>query len=243
MAKDPAMLFYTSDFLTGTLFMTNEQVGIYVRLLCAQHQHGGMIDKTSFNSIVGNHNIIRGKFVEVDDGFFNERLMIEMDKRKVKSSNLSANATVRWKKAKQKDNKCNAIASDLNMPTEDANENVNEDRNKNEVKKKISKKLTDEEWLKSIKDNPAYQHIEIDRELAKMDAWLSTQPGRKKTRRFIINWLNKVEKPVSLKPVVNKNEPPRPDILDMPDITEKQRQKNINGVKNIVKKLADRRGF
>ena len=50
MAKDPAFLFYTSDFLTGTMFMTNEQVGIYIRLLCSQHQHGGIIDKISFNS-------------------------------------------------------------------------------------------------------------------------------------------------------------------------------------------------
>jgi uncharacterized protein YdaU (DUF1376 family) len=49
MAKDPAFLFYPSDFLTGTMFMNNEQIGIYIRLLCSQHQHGGVIDKISFN--------------------------------------------------------------------------------------------------------------------------------------------------------------------------------------------------
>jgi hypothetical protein len=26
-----------------------------------------------------------------------------------------------------------------------------------------------------------------------MDAWLLAHPGRKKTRQFVINWLNKVE--------------------------------------------------
>ena len=38
--KDPAFLFYSSDFLTGTMFFTDEQVGKYIRLLCAQHQKG-----------------------------------------------------------------------------------------------------------------------------------------------------------------------------------------------------------
>jgi len=31
--KDPAVLFYTQDFLTGTFTMTDEQVGKYIRLL------------------------------------------------------------------------------------------------------------------------------------------------------------------------------------------------------------------
>jgi hypothetical protein len=29
-----------------------------------------------------------------------------------------------------------------------------------------------------------------------MDAWLLARPGRKKTRQFVINWLNKVEVPL-----------------------------------------------
>jgi len=40
MGKDPAFLFYSSDFTIGTQFMTDEQVGKYIRLLCAQHQTG-----------------------------------------------------------------------------------------------------------------------------------------------------------------------------------------------------------
>ena len=48
MNKDPAFLFYTSDFLTGTMFMTDEEVGVYIRLLCVQHQHGGLIEKDIF---------------------------------------------------------------------------------------------------------------------------------------------------------------------------------------------------
>jgi uncharacterized protein YdaU (DUF1376 family) len=121
MAKDPAFLFYPSDFNMGTMFMSNEQVGIYIRLLCAQHQHGGLIDKASFNATVNGSEIIRSKFVEAEDGFFNERLMHEMILRKQKSINLTANAVKRWERHNQMKCKSNAIVCDLDMPIEDVN--------------------------------------------------------------------------------------------------------------------------
>ncbi len=40
MAKDPAFLFYSSDFYMGTVGMTDAQVGQYIRLMCLQHQKG-----------------------------------------------------------------------------------------------------------------------------------------------------------------------------------------------------------
>lgn len=100
MSKDPAFLFYPSDFLTGTIFMSNEQVGIYIRLLSSQHQHGGIIGKIAFNSMVGNNEIIRDKFIETETGFYNERLTCEMDKRNKKSNNMSETAKDVWKKRK-----------------------------------------------------------------------------------------------------------------------------------------------
>lgn len=121
MAKDPAFLFYTQDFLTGTIFMTDEEVGKYIRLLCAQHQHGGLIDKTSFRVTVGNSKLLKEKFIETEDGFYNNRLMVEMVKRERKSTNLSANARKRWDMQKQ----CNSNATA--MPTEDEDENENKD--------------------------------------------------------------------------------------------------------------------
>lgn len=111
MAKDPAILFYTSDFLTGTMFMTDSQVGKYMRLLCAQHQHNGFISKDSFNQIVGDDKILREKFKESENGFFNERLSEEMAKRKQKSNKMAANA-------KQKQSKSKAVV----VPIESENE-------------------------------------------------------------------------------------------------------------------------
>lgn len=104
MSKDPAFLFYPADFLTGTMFMSHEQIGIYVRLLCSQHQHGGLIDKISFNTLVGDNSMLRSKFIECETGFYNERLAIEMDKRNKKSNNLSKAAKDVWDKRKAEKN-------------------------------------------------------------------------------------------------------------------------------------------
>lgn len=59
---------------------------------------------------------------------------------------------------------------------------------------------SDEAWLSKIRALPAYAGINIDRELSKMDAWFLSPKGkgRKKTRGFILNWLNKIDVPVSI---------------------------------------------
>jgi len=54
--------------------------------------------------------------------------------------------------------------------------------------------ISDVEWLESTK--ALYPGMNVDVELRKMDAWISTRPGKQKTRRFIVNWLNRVEMPV-----------------------------------------------
>lgn len=60
------------------------------------------------------------------------------------------------------------------------------------VKKPLTM-LSDEDFLKNLQKT--YTWVDINQELIRMDGWLLTHPGRKKTRRFIVNWLNKVEKP------------------------------------------------
>lgn len=105
MAKDPAFLFYTSDFLTGTMFFSNEQVGIYIRLLCAQHQHGAMIEEKAFNSLVKDDELLRSKFQKCDGGYYNERLLHEMSLRNKKSTNISSAMKEVWDKRKKESQK------------------------------------------------------------------------------------------------------------------------------------------
>ena len=45
MGKDPALLFYSGDFLVGTMTMTMEQKGKYITLLCLQHQQGFLTEE------------------------------------------------------------------------------------------------------------------------------------------------------------------------------------------------------
>jgi len=83
MAKDPAFLFYPGDFNTGTQFFTDEQVGKYMRLLMAQHQHGHLSEEQVIFICKSYDKHIMNKFKKDSAGlWFNERLEIEVNKRK-----------------------------------------------------------------------------------------------------------------------------------------------------------------
>lgn len=92
MSKDPAFLFYSSDFLTGTMFMDNEQVGKFIRLICAQHQKGRLTEKDMLK-ICGTHDEdIFEKFALDGAGlYYNERLEQEVEKRKAYSESRRNN--------------------------------------------------------------------------------------------------------------------------------------------------------
>jgi len=83
MGKDPAILFYTSDFLVGTYYMTNEQVGRYIRLLCMQHQQGHLSEERMLNICKTYDKDIFEKFIKDDNGlYYNKRLDEEANKRR-----------------------------------------------------------------------------------------------------------------------------------------------------------------
>lgn len=68
-----------------------------------------------------------------------------------------------------------------------------------ELDKELDKdkdKDKDRDFISSLKNNLAYKHINIDIELAKMDTWLLVHKGRQKTPRFVVSWLNKIDKPL-----------------------------------------------
>lgn len=92
MAKDPAFLFYSGDFLTGTLLMSDEQVGRYIRLMCAQHQQR-RLPESYMRQIMGGEldPMIMAKFKQDEEGFYNERLENETDKRVRYSQSRKAN--------------------------------------------------------------------------------------------------------------------------------------------------------
>lgn len=90
--KDPAFLFYSSDFLTGTMFMSDIQLGKYIKLLCIQHQKGHLSEKDMLNICKRYDKDIFDKFTKDNDGkYYNIRLQKEIDKRRNYSKSRSDN--------------------------------------------------------------------------------------------------------------------------------------------------------
>ena len=122
MSKDPAILFYTADFLTGTMLMSDEQVGQYIRLLCLQHQKGHLSEKDMFKICGAHDDDIWAKFKLDQDGlYYNEVLDDVIDKRR-KYSESRANNRKGKTKPKHKKNICKSY--DKHMENENENENV-----------------------------------------------------------------------------------------------------------------------
>jgi hypothetical protein len=83
MAKDPAVLFYTSDFLSGTQYFSDEECGQYIRLLCQQHQLYSIPEKHLLKVCGSLICQVALKFIKDSDGtYYNERMRLEGDKRK-----------------------------------------------------------------------------------------------------------------------------------------------------------------
>ena len=75
MSKDPAFLFYSSDFLTGISDLTMEERGQYITLLCLQHQKGALSPKTIKISVGDVSSDVMSKFEQDEAGnFLNKRL-------------------------------------------------------------------------------------------------------------------------------------------------------------------------
>lgn len=100
--KDPAILFYTSDFLSGTMTMTDDQVGKYIRLLCLQHQKGRLTEKDMLFICKSYDEDIFSKFEKNGDGrYFNRRLEDEVTKRLKYSESRSNNRKNKEKETNQ----------------------------------------------------------------------------------------------------------------------------------------------
>lgn len=65
---------------------------------------------------------------------------------------------------------------------------------------------SDAEWLAGLKADSAYEGIDVDREHAKMLRWCQ-ENKKKPTRRRLINWLNRADRPLAAASGANRSEP------------------------------------
>lgn len=120
MAKDPAFLFYSNDFLTGTFTMTDKQVGQYIRLMCLQHQNKRLTEKQMLAVCKKRDPEVWSKFKQDEDGlYYNERLESEAQKRAAHCEKQRQKVLKRWNKDGSAD------GNTAVLPLE--NENVNKD--------------------------------------------------------------------------------------------------------------------
>jgi hypothetical protein len=132
MAQDPAFLFYYQDFLVGTDDMDNDEVGAYIRCLCHQASKGCISEKHMMKICLRQdvYTTVSQKFLRNEDGnYCNERLMLEISKRKAFAESRRNN---RLKKTSLKH------VSNTSKTYVPHMENENE--NENEIKKKVSRK-------------------------------------------------------------------------------------------------------
>ncbi len=97
MAKDPAMLFYTSDFLTGVTLLSMKERGQYITLLCLQQQMGHM-SLGQMQTAVGRLSpALLAKYAQDEDGlYYNRRAEEEIRKRQAHCEKQRATAMKRW---------------------------------------------------------------------------------------------------------------------------------------------------
>jgi len=164
--KDPAFLFYPSDYIVGTIGMNYEQKGKYVELLCLQHSKGGYLKERDVKRILSFDNEddmeILEKFKKDKNGYFNNRLLKEITKRQAHSEKQRKKIQDYWDKKKKEDttvipqyNNGKTMVVPLENENEDEDINENKDIIINSIKdlnNKIDFTALANYWNLAVKD-------------------------------------------------------------------------------------------
>ena len=121
MSKDPAVLFYTADYLTGTRLMSYEQKGKYMDLLCLQHQQGPLSEQDMLDICNGYDERIFSKFKRNEQGlYYNER----MEEERLKRQNYSLSRSQNGKKGGRPKKHMESICLPYEKHSENDNNNI-----------------------------------------------------------------------------------------------------------------------
>lgn len=94
MGKDPAFLFYSKDWIEGTAEMMPDEKGVYIDLLCFQHQRGGLpLDTVRLAKMIGISydefmriwSVVGTKFYQMDNQLVNRRLSMAIEERSLRA--------------------------------------------------------------------------------------------------------------------------------------------------------------
>ena len=97
--KDPAVLFYTSDFLSGCALMDMRERGQYITLLCLQRERGHMTMQEITRAVKKPSDEVMRKFQQDEEGkYYNHRMEQEIEKRDAHCQRQRENIAKRWNK-------------------------------------------------------------------------------------------------------------------------------------------------
>ncbi len=215
MGKPPAFPLYASDFDMDTATWENDEIGAYLRLLLYEWVNGALpndpyklskIVRESKKKFTKKWENLSTKFIQNGNGFLINKRMEEV--REERSQFIESQREKGIKSAKKRWN--GHITRVITMvkkrlQPEDNPSSSSSNNNKEDIVRSVKTKrtvaLTDDDFIKVLKENPAYKGIDIDREIGKMDAWLLTPRGRgkKRTQQRLVTWLNRAEKPMDNK--------------------------------------------
>lgn len=139
MAKDPAFLFYPGDWQGGTMYFDHQTKGAYMDLMVLQFNVGKFTQAQAKQVLSICFSVawpmLQQKFKTDGEFYWNERLRLEIEKRKNFTNSRRENA-LGEKKAK-----AYAAPSAEHMHKHMEDENRNENKDKNVKTKKDAEKL------------------------------------------------------------------------------------------------------
>ncbi len=221
MGKNPAFQFYPSDWSRDLEEHPLEIEGAWIRICCKLwwSETRGKLTRT-------NEQWAKILRVYPDDA---ERILNYINSYKIgdvlPDSNKNLTVISRRMLRDEKDRQNNCLRQKRHYQKQKPNGDITADSQdssssssflkKERIKKSPS--LSDEEWLKSLEDNPIYDGIEVRVLYGKLLVWCENKK-KKPTRTRFINWLNREERPLQAKTgrmVAGKKKSLRP--CDVPD--------------------------
>lgn len=208
MTKRPAFQFYPGDWLGSqrVSLLTLEEEGAYLRLLASCWQHGSipsapdmiarLIGKGSSTNLATTLATMFQPHPNNPALLVHDRLEKEREKQDAWSEKCREGGRKSAEMRKIGKGSSSLVEGLLEgsankKATLQSSITITNTTSKEVVGAPKKSFLLDEEFWAEMRRH--YPDIDVEAESRKMDAWLLARPGRKKTRMFVIGWLNKVE--------------------------------------------------
>ena len=204
--KAPAFQFYAQDFDMDTATWENDEVGAYIRLLSYEWVNGGLpndiyklskIVRESQKKFIGKWKNLSTKFIQNGNGLLINKRMEEV--REQQRQYIESQREKGIKSAKKRwEGHVTPVRTTVKTRLQ-PNDNTSTSSSTSSSNNKKNIILTDEEFLEGLKKD--FFWVDFEREMVKINAWLKVNPTRKMTRRFLVRWISKIEKPMQTKAV------------------------------------------